>query len=74
MDVARFQIRVTCSCGKISEFESALSGPEGQAPLPCACGRKFVLRELDASKVASLAVDPLGVTDREIPDGPPDVH
>ncbi len=67
MSVSRFNIRLECACGVISEFRSELARPGGVAPIPCQCGRYFALQQLDERMVTSIAVDPLGITDGEIP-------
>lgn len=44
MDVSRFEIRLTCACGQATELTCVLAKPGGKAPIPCACGRKFLLQ------------------------------
>ena len=67
MNVSRFHIRLECACGVTSEFMSEIARPGGMAPIPCKCGRSFALQQLDEGMVTRIAVDPLGVTDGEIP-------
>lgn len=76
MSISRFQIRLSCACGRTSEVESALARPGALAPIPCTCGRSFVLQQLDPKDVIRLAVDPTGITDGAIPEDPdlPKVH
>lgn len=74
MTIASFEIRILCSCGRTTDYACALARPGGSAPVSCACGRKFVLQELEADKVVSVAVDPLGTTGGEIPEDPPEFH
>lgn len=73
MSVSRFEIRLTCACGQTTEFQSALARP-GRAPLPCSCGRKFAIQQLDESEVASIAIDPTGATGGDVSEEPPDLH
>lgn len=68
MTLSRFQVRLSCACGETTEFESTLARPGGLAPLPCKCGRRFVLQQLDEKMVTDLAVDPTGITGGEVPE------
>jgi len=67
MSVSRFHIRLQCACGETSEFESLLARPGGIASIPCKCGRSFSLEQRDERMVTRISVDPLGITDGEIP-------
>ena len=74
MELSKIEAQLVCACGKTTRFEAVLARPGGKAPIGCACGRKFVIEQLDPEKVASITIDPAGITDGEIPDEPPKVH
>lgn len=74
MDVSRFSIRLTCACGRTTEYESTLARPGGMAPIPCGCGRRFAIQQLEASEVGPIEIDPTGVTKGRIPEDPPEFH
>lgn len=76
MTLSKFEIRLTCACGHLTSMTAMLARPGGQAPLPCKCGRSFVLQQLDRAMVTRIAVDPTGTTDGEVPETLelPEVH
>ena len=76
MTVSKFEIQLTCACGHVTTMTTTLARPGGQAPVPCSCGRSFVLKQLDQGEVTRIAVDPTGATGGEVPETLelPEVH
>ena len=74
MQISKFDFILTCACGRETAYQSMLSKPGGLAPIPCVCGRRFVLKQLDPREVTSIVVDPTGATGGAVPEGLPELH